>query len=208
MENSNGNGLDLEKEIKAVLVAPLYLSGDRIPEEEGSIHHFITMFIKSLKDSALNSGKSTIENKNFLLEIDDNLTIEITKIMHDALNRLFKNRSLPFEIIDRVDSLFSGRWKGNNKKRTRRKLDLLALCVYSYKYARINGLKKKKVSANIIKREIEVDFEAKRLLDIFGIKKDDIKLFLEHYFVYPDWKKFNWQWKLIFYERDRERNIN
>jgi len=201
----SGNKIDIEEEVERILAAPLYKPGEYVPEEEHSEHHFIDAPTEKCIKCISNLPATAKEDALILEKIDCDKNVHITKEIHQLLNRFFKKSLLPYEVLGRVDSIFNMECYGiNNKERLMKKLDVVAFCSYTRKHKEFRlGTKKLGDVKNLLVKKVEGNFKTRELLPIFGVTTDDVKVFLESYFIYPEWRDFSEQWEIIARNRDK-----
>lgn len=139
------------------------------------------------------------EEVSLLEKLQCGKRIYITVDVHQLLNRFFRKSLLPSEILCKVDFIFNIVCQGGDKRQTEKRLDVVALCSYVRKYKELKNAETKKLGN--VKREvtkkISGNFKTREILLIFGIATDDVKMFLEDYFIYPEWQDFSEQWEII-----------
>ncbi len=205
----SGNGkLNLEKEIEKILATPLHKPGEFILEEEHSGHHFIDAKNKKYIECIINLPTTTKEEVILLEMIDCDKKIHTTKNIHELLNWFFEKGLLPHEILAKVDSIFNMECYGTNKEKLLKKFDVINLCSYARKYKEAKtGIEKLGDVRKILIKKIGGNFKTKEILEDFGIKTEDVKKFLENYFIYrdgeSDWRDFSEQWEIIARNRDK-----
>lgn len=206
------NNLNLEGEIEKILAAPLYKPGEFVPEEEKSKHHFIDAPTKEAIEYLKNMPAIAKEEVSLLEELQCDKRIYISIDIHQLLNKFFRKNLLPSEILDKVDFVFNIVCQGSNKRQTEKKLDVVALCSYARKYKKLKNAETKKLgNVNVkgeVTKKISGNFKTREILLIFGITTDDVKIFLEDYFIYPEWKNFSEQWEIIVKNRSKVVSVS